>query len=60
LQNDDEELKEMMFSLALKIKEEIYGNRLVIFAPLYVTNECGNICAYCGFRLITKSYIGEH
>ncbi|HCP15927.1 MAG: Iron-only hydrogenase maturation protein HydG [candidate division TA06 bacterium 32_111] len=50
LQNDDEELKDEMFSLALKIKEEIYGNRLVIFAPLYVTNECGNICAYCGFR----------
>ncbi len=39
-----------MFATAKKIKNEIYGNRVVIFAPLYVTNECANICEYCGFR----------
>ncbi len=54
LQNDDPELTEEMFSLALKIKKEIYGNRLVIFAPLYVTNVCANVCDYCGFRADNK------
>ncbi|MFW5782756.1 MAG: [FeFe] hydrogenase H-cluster radical SAM maturase HydG, partial [Candidatus Muiribacteriaceae bacterium] len=37
-------------SAAKKLKEDIYGNRIVIFAPLYVTNECINDCLYCGFR----------
>lgn len=33
---------------------ELYGNRIVLFAPLYVTNECANICEYCGFRADNK------
>ncbi|MFA5478849.1 MAG: [FeFe] hydrogenase H-cluster radical SAM maturase HydG [Candidatus Muiribacteriota bacterium] len=37
-------------SAAKKLKESIYGNRIVIFAPLYITNECINDCLYCGFR----------
>ncbi len=39
-----------LYQTAKKIKDEIYGNRVVIFAPLYVTNECANVCEYCGFR----------
>ena len=41
---------EMMFDAAGKIKREIYGERLVLFAPLYLSNHCVNNCEYCGFR----------
>lgn len=46
---DDEALKEI-FATAQKIKEEIYGKRIVIFAPLYISNTCTNDCIYCAFR----------
>lgn len=49
LQNKDRDLDEAMFAVARQIKLHIYGNRIVLFAPLYVSNECGNSCAYCGF-----------
>jgi 2-iminoacetate synthase len=39
-----------MFEAARRVKQGIYGNRLVIFAPLYVSNLCGNECSYCAFR----------
>ncbi len=39
------------------IKEKIYGNRLVLFAPLYLSNHCSNNCLYCGFRKDNKSII---
>ena len=48
------ELTSEIKSAAKKIKEEIYGNRIVIFAPMYVTNECINDCLYCGFRCSNK------
>ena len=35
---------------ARKLKQRIYGNRIVLFAPLYVGNRCTNNCKYCGFR----------
>lgn len=35
---------------AKKLKERVYGNRIVLFAPLYVGNRCTNNCQYCGFR----------
>lgn len=41
---------EKLFSVAGKIKEEIYGNRIVMFAPLYISDYCVNKCSYCGFR----------
>ncbi|MGQ9819799.1 MAG: [FeFe] hydrogenase H-cluster radical SAM maturase HydG [Candidatus Kapaibacteriales bacterium] len=41
---------ERIFDTAGKIKDEIYGNRLVLFAPLYISNYCSNNCLYCGFR----------
>lgn len=46
---------EKIFYTAGKIKEEIYGNRLVLFAPLYISNYCSNNCLYCGFRIDNKS-----
>ncbi len=46
----DKDQLEKIFQTALKIKDEIYGNRLVLFAPLYVSNHCANNCLYCGFR----------
>jgi 2-iminoacetate synthase len=50
LQTEDDELIGQILKAAHKIKEDIYGNRLVIFAPLYVANHCANNCLYCGFR----------
>ena len=44
------ELQEEIFEAARQLKREIYGNRIVLFAPLYVGNRCINDCAYCGFR----------
>jgi 2-iminoacetate synthase len=44
------ELLNDIFTTAKSIKEEIYGSRLVFFAPLYVSNRCSNECTYCAFR----------
>lgn len=41
---------EDVFEAARKLKREVYGNRIVLFAPLYVGNDCVNDCLYCGFR----------
>ena len=50
----DPELKKMIMEGAHTLKERIYGNRIVLFAPLYVGNECINDCVYCGFRVSNK------
>ena len=47
---DTPELAEEIFAGARELKKRIYGNRIVLFAPLYVGNECVNRCEYCGFR----------
>ena len=47
---EDEELIQKMFSLARKIKQYIYGNRVVMFAPLYLSNYCVNSCVYCPYH----------
>ena len=47
---DSPEMAEELFAGARALKEKIYGNRIVLFAPLYVGNECINNCQYCGFR----------
>ena len=47
--NSNDLMKEL-FQTASEVKEKIYGNRLVLFAPLYVTNSCINNCLYCAFR----------
>ena len=46
----DPALAEEMFAAARFVKDEIYGNRLVLFAPLYISNLCKNECSYCAFR----------
>lgn len=50
LQCEDPELLEKMYETANYIKETIYGNRVVMFAPLYISNYCINKCSYCGFK----------
>ena len=50
----DPELKHLIQEGAKELKERIYGNRIVLFAPLYVGNECINDCVYCGFRISNK------
>ncbi|MGO8757945.1 MAG: [FeFe] hydrogenase H-cluster radical SAM maturase HydG [Terracidiphilus sp.] len=47
---ENPELVSEIFSTARGIKEEIYGSRLVFFAPLYISNRCSNECTYCAFR----------
>lgn len=47
----DPRLLEELFVTASKIKDEIYGERLVFFAPLYVSNFCVNDCEYCNFHM---------
>ncbi|NCD13801.1 MAG: [FeFe] hydrogenase H-cluster radical SAM maturase HydG [Bacteroidia bacterium] len=42
---------------ARELKRNIYGNRVVLFAPLYVGNKCSNECTYCGFRSSNKAQI---
>jgi len=42
---------------ALKLKENVYGNRIVLFAPLYIGNKCINNCQYCGFRTDNKEAV---
>jgi 2-iminoacetate synthase len=46
----DPAVLEEMFATARELKKEVYGNRIVLFAPLYIGNKCINDCAYCGFR----------
>ncbi len=50
LRADDPDLVEEMFQAARQLKRDVYGNRIVLFAPLYVGNACVNDCQYCGFR----------
>lgn len=47
---ESEELLEEIFQAARTLKAKIYGNRIVLFAPLYIGNDCVNDCLYCGFR----------
>lgn len=42
---------------ACKLKEAVYGNRIVLFAPLYIGNKCINNCSYCGFRASNKDAV---
>ena len=46
-----------LFAAAQLVKDTIYGRRLVLFAPLYVSNMCANECTYCAFRARNKSLV---
>jgi 2-iminoacetate synthase len=50
----DPELLGELFATARDVKDAIYGARLVLFAPLYVSNLCSNDCLYCAFRVHNK------
>lgn len=50
----DEESLELLFEGARELKRKVYGNRIVLFAPLYIGNKCINNCSYCGFRTTNK------
>ncbi len=54
LQTKDPELIGEIKEGARTLKENVYGNRIVLFAPLYVGNLCTNNCEYCGFRTTNK------
>lgn len=47
----DAELNEEIYALAEQIKKDFYGNRIVMFAPLYLSNYCVNGCVYCPYHL---------
>lgn len=49
-----EDEKEKIFALAREIKQKFYGNRIVMFAPLYLSNYCVNGCTYCPYHLKNK------
>ncbi len=49
-----EDLNEQIYQLARDIKEEFYGNRIVMFAPLYLSNYCINGCEYCPYHAKNK------
>jgi 2-iminoacetate synthase len=53
----DPELIEEIKEGARELKKRVYGNRIVLFAPLYVGNKCTNNCKYCGFRSSNKEAI---
>ena len=47
---EDKELEERIYDIARRLKERIYGNRIVMFAPLYLSNHCVNGCVYCPYH----------
>lgn len=51
---DIPELNEEIFKLAKKIKDDFYGDRIVLFAPLYLSNYCVNGCVYCPYHAKNK------
>lgn len=55
LECDLEDENERMFKLAKEIKQKFYGNRIVMFAPLYLSNYCVNGCVYCPYHYKNKS-----
>ena len=50
LECDDEEILAKIYNLAGRIKDRIYGKRIVMFAPLYLSNYCVNGCTYCPYH----------
>ncbi|MDR0563913.1 MAG: [FeFe] hydrogenase H-cluster radical SAM maturase HydG [Azoarcus sp.] len=51
------DLLEELFDAARYAKDTIYGRRLVLFAPLYISSKCSNDCAYCAFRSRNKALV---
>ena len=55
LECDQPDLIERIFHLAKEIKQKFYGNRIVMFAPLYLSNHCVNGCVYCPYHAKNKT-----
>lgn len=51
INTNEPELIEEIKEGARILKEKVYGNRIVLFAPLYIGNKCSNNCQYCGFKV---------
>lgn len=54
LENNNPELDSEIFTMARRVKQGTYGNRVVLFAPLYISNECSNQCTYCAFNALNS------
>ncbi|MBR5585990.1 MAG: [Alistipes sp.] len=52
---EDKEIEERILAIARRLKEHIYGNRIVMFAPLYLSNHCVNGCVYCPYHAKNKT-----
>ncbi|MEA5113146.1 MAG: [FeFe] hydrogenase H-cluster radical SAM maturase HydG [Geobacteraceae bacterium] len=57
LQVQDPELLREIYSAAASVKEAIYGKRIVLFAPLYLSSHCVNNCVYCGYKRSNKEQL---
>mgnify|MGYP003290771392 CR=1 FL=1 len=55
LECDDQEIINEIYEIAREIKHRFYGNRIVMFAPLYLSNYCVNGCVYCPYHLKNKT-----
>jgi 2-iminoacetate synthase len=51
---NDNDIWNEIFATAMEVKLSVYGNRIVLFAPLYISDECVNDCVYCGYRSSNK------
>ncbi len=54
LSAEEPKIVNKIFETAAFVKDKIYGKRIVLFAPLYISNICGNSCVYCAFRVENK------
>ena len=50
LECESQEVRERVFSIARELKHSFYGRRMVLFAPLYLSNYCVNSCLYCPYH----------
>lgn len=57
LEVEDAALLDAMYAAAKKVKEAIYGKRIVLFAPLYLSSFCVNNCVYCGYKRSNKEQL---
>ncbi|WP_378951639.1 [FeFe] hydrogenase H-cluster radical SAM maturase HydG [Pelosinus sp. sgz500959] len=57
LEVTDSQLLQEIFTTACEVKKAIYGTRIVLFAPLYISSHCVNNCLYCGYRYDNKEQL---
>lgn len=60
LEVTDTDILQSMYAVAADIKQSIYGTRIVLFAPLYISSHCINDCSYCGYRSGNKDQLRRH